>query len=55
MPEMSVSGRRTTLKIVRILVVVEEVPDPLCRVDDVVEVQLELLRQEPLDMPLEQP
>ena len=32
-----------------LLVVVEEVPDPLGRVDDVVEVELELLRQEALD------
>ena len=37
-----------------LLVVVELVPDPLGRVDDVVEVQLELLRQEPLDVALEQ-
>ena len=37
-----------------LLVVVEEVPDPLGGVDDVVEVELELLGQEPLDAPLEQ-
>ena len=36
-----------------LLVVVEEVPDPLGRVDDVVEVELELLGQERLDAPLE--
>ncbi len=36
-----------------LLVVVELVPDPLDGVDDVVEVELELLRQEPLDPPLE--
>ena len=35
------------------LVVVEVVPDALGRVDDVVEVELELLRQETLDVPLE--
>ena len=38
-----------------LLVVVEDVPDALGRVDDVVEVELELLRQEPLDVALEQP
>ena len=37
-----------------LLVVVEQVPDPLARVDDVVEVELELLGQEPLDVALEQ-
>src|SRR6478609_3211349 len=38
------------------LVVVEQVPDALARVDEVVEVELELLRQElPLDLPLELP
>src|SRR5262249_19934565 len=37
------------------LVVVEQVPDALARVDDVVEVELELLREEPLDSPLELP
>ena len=36
-----------------LLVVVEQVPDALARVDDVVEVELELLRQEPLDAALE--
>ena len=36
------------------LVVVEDVPDALGGVDDVVEVELELLRQEPLDVALEQ-
>src|SRR3954465_13480231 len=35
------------------LVVVEDVPDALRRVDDVVEVQLELLRKESLDVTLE--
>src|SRR5438270_477553 len=35
------------------LVVVEDVPDALGGVDDVVEVQLELLRQEAFDVPLE--
>ena len=38
-----------------LLVVVEHVPDPLRRVDEVVEVQLEVLGKEPLDVPLEQP
>jgi hypothetical protein len=38
-----------------LLVVVEEVPDPLAGIDDVVEVELELLGQEPLDVSLEQP
>ena len=39
-----------------LLVVVEQVPDALARVDEVVEVELELLRQElPLDLPLELP
>ena len=38
-----------------LLVVVEQVPDALGGVDDVVEVLLELLGQEPLDVPLEQP
>ena len=38
-----------------LLVVVEEVPDPLARVDDVVEVELELLGEEALDVALEQP
>ena len=37
-----------------LLVVVEDVPDALGGVDDVVEVELELLRQEPLDVPLEE-
>src|SRR5215211_1882588 len=37
-----------------LLVIVEQVPDPLGRVDDVVEVELQLLRQEPLDVALEQ-
>src|SRR4029077_2712923 len=37
------------------LVVVEQVPDALARVDDVVEVELELLRQEALDAALELP
>src|SRR5207302_1022756 len=37
-----------------LLVVVEEVPDALRRVDDVVEVELELLGQEPLHPALEQ-
>ncbi len=36
-----------------LLVVVEQVPDPLARVDDVVEVELELLGQETVDLPLE--
>ena len=36
-----------------LLVVVEEVPDPLGRVDDVVEVVLEVLRKEGLDAALE--
>ena len=76
MPEISVSGSSTTLKIVRIrrtsfwrceitdsfvvlerlddlLVVVEQVPDPLGGVDDVVEVEVELLGQEALDAALE--
>src|SRR4051794_18781441 len=38
-----------------LLVVVEEVPDPFARVDDVVEVELELLGQEALDLALEEP
>ena len=77
MPEIRVSGSRTTLKTVRIakhvvlpvrdhrlvralerlddlLVVVEQVPDALGGVDEVVEVELELLRQEALDVALEQ-
>ena len=37
-----------------LLVVVEHVPDPLRGVDEVVEVELELLREEALDPPLEQ-
>ena len=37
-----------------LLVVVQEVPDPLGAVDDVVEVEVELLGQEPLDPALEQ-
>ena len=37
-----------------LLVVVEQVPDPLGGVDDVVEVELELLGEEALDAPLEQ-
>jgi hypothetical protein len=36
-------------------VVVEDVPDALRGVDDVVEVEVELLGQEALDMALEQP
>ena len=36
------------------LVVVEQVPDALARVDDVVEVEVELFGQEPLDAALEQ-
>ena len=36
------------------LVVVQQVPDPLGRVHEVVEVELELLREETLDVPLEQ-
>ena len=36
-----------------LLVVVEEVPNPLARVDDVVEVELEILGEERLDAPLE--
>src|SRR5581483_2414498 len=38
-----------------LLVVVEEVPDPLARVDDVVEVELQLLGQESLHAALELP
>src|SRR5207244_190848 len=38
-----------------LLVIVEQVPDPLGGVDDVVEVELELLRHQPLDLPLELP
>ena len=38
-----------------LLVVVEEVPDPLGGVDDVVEVELEVLGQEALRVALEQP
>jgi hypothetical protein len=34
------------------LVVVEQIPDALARVDDVVEVELEVLGQEALDLPL---
>ena len=37
-----------------LLVVVEQVPDALGRVDDVVEVEVELLGQEALDAALEQ-
>ena len=37
-----------------LFVVVEEVPDALRRVDEVVEVELELLGQEPLDVAFEQ-
>ena len=37
------------------LVVVQQVPDPLARIDDVVEVELEVLGQEPLDAALELP
>src|SRR5207249_7421535 len=36
------------------LVVVEQVPDALGRVDEVIEVELEVLRKEALDVPLEQ-
>ena len=35
------------------LVVVQQVPDALGRVDEVVEVELEVLREEALDPPLE--
>ncbi len=38
-----------------LLVVLEEVPDALGGVDDVVEVELEVLREEALGVPLEQP
>ena len=37
-----------------LLVVVEDVPDALARVDDVVEVELEVLRKDALDRALEQ-
>ena len=54
---LAVRDRRLVGRLQRLddlLVVVEDVPDPLGGVDEVVEVELEVLGQEPLDVALEQ-